>query len=138
VHQVRYEILQTAGLTRAIPWAVHKQDSAFVEDSNGAQVTTLGTEHTLGTLTTAAIYALQVDLSNMIGGSSGDHLLIREYAKATSGGTERLLHEYTLRGAQVEQAFQSIPRISAASLRYALVQTEGASRTFNWSIFEVS
>jgi len=135
---LRYSLQQDLGVTRSVPWAIHALASTPVLNTNNTQTTTIGTEHTLATLTTGKTFQLCVDLNPLGGGSSPDELYIREYIKPTSGGTEQIFEEYSISGAMVEKMFISIPRLSAASLKYTLLQYAGTSRNIDWAIHEIA
>ena len=110
---------------------------ALSVNTSGSQTATLTTEHTLATVTAANVYQLAVDLSAMIGGTTPDIVVIREYGKARSSDTERLIKAYTLVGAQTETLFLTVPRISPHHYKVTLTQVQGsAGRAFPWAIYQ--
>jgi len=109
---------------------------AIGDNTSGTQTATIGTEHTLATITAANVYQLKVDVSNMVGGATPDLLELREYDKPKTGGTERLLKTYYIAGAQVEAEVCTIPRIITSSYRVTLKQAQGTGRAFDWSVVQ--
>ncbi len=103
-------------------------------NTSGSQLSVVGTEHTLATITAAGVYQLFVDVSVMADGTTGDEVQIREYMKGASGDTERLLKVYMIYGKQTEAMFITPPRMSAASIKYTLLQSAGSARTYVWNV----
>ena len=103
-------------------------------NTNATQTASIGTEHTLATITAAGVYSLMVDLVNMADAATPDALEIREYMKPASGGTERLVTTWYIYGRQSEFMFLTPPRMSAISIKYTLKQTQGTGRNFDWSV----
>jgi len=103
-------------------------------NTNNTQSATVGTEHTLATITQAGVYQLMVDVTNLVDGTTPDAVELREYLKPTSGGTEQLIGQWPVFGAQSEKMVVTPPRMSAASIRYTLIQTQGTSRNFAWAV----
>lgn len=110
---------------------------ALSVNTSGSQTAVISTEHDLATITSANVFELNVDLVNMVGGTTPDILELREYGKARTGDTERLLKTYTIVGGQTEILFKSVPRISPHHVRYTLKQTQGTGRAFPWAIYQV-
>lgn len=104
--------------------------------TSGSQTATITTEHTLATVTDAGTYELNVDVSAMVGGTTPDIVVIREYGKARSSDTERLIKAYTLVGAQTETLIKTVPRISPHHFKVTLTQTQGTGRAFPWAVYE--
>jgi len=109
---------------------------ALSENTNGSQTCTIGTEHTLATVTSANVFQLSLDLNAMVGGTTPDILEIREYMKARSSDSERLLKVTTVVGAQVEIGYQTVPRISPHHYKVTIKQTQGTGRAVPWSIYQ--
>jgi len=105
--------------------------------TSGSQTATVTTEHGLASISAANVYCLAVDTANMTGGSTPDILELREYGKARSSDTERLLKTYTIVGAQTETLFETTPRVSPHYTRYTLKQTQGTGRAFPWAVYQV-
>ncbi|MGH3946351.1 MAG: hypothetical protein ACRDSI_15080 [Pseudonocardiaceae bacterium] len=59
------------------------------EVAGGSQTATIGTEHTLATVTDPGMYVLRTDLADMV---AGDVVELRVYAKARTTDTERLMY----------------------------------------------
>lgn len=69
--------------------------------ASGTQAATVGTEHTLTTLTSGKTYTLHVDCNAMSHGSgTADELELRIKTAVLSGGTERVTYMATFVGAQ--------------------------------------
>ena len=109
---------------------------ALSVNTSGSQTATVTTEHTLATVTDANVFVLTVDVSAMTNGAPADRVTIREYGKARSSDTERLLKSYFIMGAQAETLFQTVPRVSPHHVRYTLTQDTGTSRAFPWAIYQ--
>lgn len=104
--------------------------------SSGSQTCTVTTEHTLDTVTAANVYQLVLDLNAMVGGTTPDILEVREYGKARSSDTERLIKCTTLVGLQSELLFQTVPRISPHHYKVTIKQTQGTGRAIPWAIYQ--
>jgi hypothetical protein len=109
---------------------------ALSVESSGSQTATISTEHTLATITAANVFNLALDVANMTGGTSFDILIVREYGKARSSDSERLLGEYTLAGVQGQALFETVPRVSPHYLKYTIQQTQGTGRAFPWAVYQ--
>lgn len=109
---------------------------ALSVNTSGSQTAVIDTEHDLATLTAANVFTLAVDVSALTTGAVADVLEIREYGKARSADTERLLKTYTLVGAQAEALFETTPRVSPHHIRYTLTQTDGTGRAFPWAVYQ--
>ena len=108
-----------------------------VNSSGTTAALTIGTETTVGAAVTSAnVFELNLDVSNLAGGATPDILEVREYTYVKSGGIERQLAVYTLTGVQTSAAFKTPARISPVSIRYSVKQTQGTGRTFDWGIFQ--
>lgn len=105
--------------------------------TSGSQTATIGTEHTLATLTTAGVYQLVVDLAAMADGATPDITVIRTYGKARSTDTEQLMEEWTFVGSQARALFRTNPEVSPHSYRVTLTQTQGTGRAYPWAIYTV-
>lgn len=109
---------------------------ALSVNTSGSQTCTVTTEHDLATITSANVYVLALDLNASVGGTTPDIFEVREYGKARSSDTERLIKCYTVVGAQVEILFQTIPRVSPHHIRYTIKQTQGTSRAVPWAVYQ--
>lgn len=106
---------------------------AVTEKTSGSQTATVGTEHTLATVTDAGIYVLRVDLNNL---AAGDVVELRVKAKARNAtDSERLLHTATY-GPIVPEAklTDSIPALATGHFVATLKQTAGTGRAWPWVI----
>jgi hypothetical protein len=105
-----------------------------ISNSNGAQLTVLTTEHTLGTIAIAGVFQLFIDASVM---AAGDTLELRAKVKVRSVGTTREYIVGTYNGAQTSPVLSSIPIPSTNEIVFTLTQTAGTVRTFPWEILQV-
>lgn len=108
--------------------------TASVVDS-GSQTTTVTTEHTLSTYTTAGVLYFVADFNASAGGSTPDVFEVRYYGKARSSDTERLMEIFSLQGAQVAPLVAFKPIISPHHTKITLKQTQGTSRAVPWAIY---
>ena len=92
-------------------------------------------ETDLATVTAAGSFVVAVDVSAMTDAATPDELEVRYYGKARSGDTERLIRTDTVRGAQANALFVSLPILSPHHLRVSAKQTQGTLRTFPWAIY---
>lgn len=106
-------------------------------NTSGSQTCTIGTEHSLATITGANVYQLALDLNAMAGGSTPDILEVREYGKARSGDTKRLIRTTTIVGAQSELLLLTVPRISPHYFEVSIKQTQGTGRAVPWAVYQV-
>lgn len=102
--------------------------------TSGTQSATLDTEHTLTTETTADIFVLVVNLTNMV---ASDITVLRIKTKVLSGGAAVLAFTKTFSGAQTEVVVYSEPVPSAHSIAFSLEQTDGTGRSYEWSVLKV-
>ena len=101
---------------------------------SGTQAATIGTEHTLSTQTTADVFVLAVNVSNM---ASGDTLELRAKTKVLTGGVAVQATLFTLTGDQTEEvAWIEVP--SEWSCEFSLKQTAGTGRSYEWSVAKVA
>jgi hypothetical protein len=98
--------------------------------ANGSQTSTISTVHSLATITTAGVYQLDVNLTNL---ANGDVLELRGKKKVLSSGAEIdcVLGQYA--NVQSQKGVSSIPIVSLYSLTFTLTQTAGSSRVFEWN-----
>lgn len=107
---------------------------AVAVNTSGSQTATITTEHTLATVSSAAVLALVVDLANL---AAGDIVELRVYGKAGSSDTERLLHRGTYGPIPPAMPLvMSVPLISPHHFKATLKQTAGTGRAFPWAIYE--
>lgn len=103
--------------------------------ASGTQSATVGTEHTLTTLTAGKTYTLHVDCNAMSHGTgTADELELRIKTKVLSGGTERDTYSATFVGAQDIPIKISLPVPVPQTATVTLKQTAGTGRSFPWAI----
>lgn len=101
------------------------------QPNEGSQTATLATEHTLATITTAGAYVLAVDVANL---ANGETLTFRIYGKARSSDTERQIRALSIKDAQADELWESIPYATPHHLKFTLEQNGGTGRAFPWGI----
>lgn len=102
-------------------------------NSSGSQTCTIGTEHTLATITAAGIYVGVLDVSALADGATPDILEIRWYSKARSGDTERQCKVMTLTGGQGEPEVQTLPWATDCHWKLTIKQVQGTGRAIIWN-----
>ena len=90
----------------------------------------------LATTTTPGTYQLVIDVNAL---PNDEELIIREYQKVLSGGTERLSNEWHLHHAQGLPIYYAPPVAIDIHLRYSLeiIQPSSTSRSFPWKILDL-
>ena len=101
-------------------------------NTSGSQTATLGTEHTLATVTVAGIYQLAVDAADL---ADGETLELRIYGKARTGDTERLMFYASFENSQGVPLKASPPVISPHHMKVTLEQTGGTGRAYEWAVY---
>lgn len=106
------------------------------ETAGGTQAATVGTEHTLTTITTAGIYQLEVDTDPLAGGTTPDILELRAKVKTRTGESSKQVYGATYLGDQgTEDVIKvSLPVACVTELVFTLKQTQGTGRTFTYSV----
>ena len=107
---------------------------AVTSVGSGTQTATIDTEHTLDTETTAGVYVLVVDVSNM---ANGDVVTLRLKTKYATGGTSRLAFEATYAHAQAMPNIYSPPVPVDTEIVATLEQTDGTGRDFYWNLLKL-
>ena len=116
---------------------------AVTVEGSGTQSATVGTEHTLATVTTTKVCVLEVNLANMVDGTTPDEVELRVYDDVLSGDTDQLLWFAQYVGKQGDAAaasgagevlVMSAPIPIAFSAQFTLKQTAGPTRNFKWSV----
>jgi hypothetical protein len=100
-------------------------------ESSGTQSATVGTEHSLATITTSRVLVLTVDAVNM---ANGDALELRVKTRVLSGGTNRLAYMASYANVQADPVKISVPVVSMHSCEFTLKQTAGTGRGYDWSV----
>ena len=103
----------------------------MVSVGSDTQTATLDTEHTLDTETTAGVYILVVDCSNMV---NGDIVILRIKTKYATGGTSRLAFQAAYSHIQAEPNKYSPPIPVDTEIIVTLEQTDGTGRDFPWNL----
>lgn len=103
-------------------------------EASGTQAATVGTEHTLSTLTTVKTFVLVVDAGAML---NGDILELRVNTTVLTAGTSRLAYFGTYRDIQSMPQKISIPIPSDISAVFTLKQTAGTGRSYPWKVLSI-
>lgn len=106
-------------------------------ESSGTQTATVGTEHTLATLTTEKTYQLQVLTNNM---AAGDTLELRIKTKVLgSEASSSVVWMQSYSGAQPSDDLVkvSFPLRSHSEWVATLKQTAGTGRAYNWKVLSL-
>lgn len=104
--------------------------------ASGTQAATIGTEHTLATITDAGIYVFVVDTATL---AAGDRLELRIKTKCLTGGTSRVTYLQAYADAQpADDAMKnSVPIPSDIEAVFTLKQTAGTGRNFPWKVLDL-
>lgn len=102
---------------------------------SGTQSATIGTEHTLCTVSIPGTFLLQVNTKNMVGGDAIELLIKQKVLPGDSSESEFLLA--TFANVQSDPVKVSIPVVSLYSLVCTLKQTSGTSRSFDWNLVSI-
>lgn len=104
------------------------------EAAAGSQTAVISTEHTLDTRSSAGVYQLLVDLSNL---ANGDVVELRAKVKARAAESSALLvYMGTYANAQGIPIAASVP-VSGTYAVFTLKQTAGTGRAFPWSVVSI-
>jgi hypothetical protein len=109
---------------------------AVTVDASGTQTATIGTEHTLDTVTAAGVYVANIDTAAL---ATGDVVEFRVKKPVLSGGTARTEFYAMFSGAQpTEDTLKtSVPIVvdaTAGGCIVTLKQILGTGRSFAWSV----
>mgnify|MGYP001585910122 CR=1 FL=1 len=110
---------------------------AVTLQTSGTQAMTVGTEHSLASITVTGAFTFEVDLSAMV---AGDIVELRVYKIILTAGTKRLLYFAAYYGAQPTHDLTkvSVPigneLADTNSLECSIKQTFGTSRSAPWKI----
>ena len=96
--------------------------------------TATGGEDTLATETSAAVYVLEVDTSNM---AASDELTLRIYTKNQSTSSYVLAAESTFTDAQTEKQKISDSFLITDGIQCTLEQSAGTMRSFEWNLKKI-
>jgi hypothetical protein len=126
-------LTQVTGTARSFPWKVLSATAVVAAAAQGTQAATIGTEATLATLTTANVFHLYVDLTNL---SLGDIVELRTYQAILTGGALKC-QELTTFAYPVSAPFAVLtPVQSDGQFSATLCQTDGSGKSFDWKIFK--
>lgn len=106
------------------------------DQAHNTQTATIGTEHSLTTITVAGTFQLQVDLVNMV---SGDVVEIRWKSKTLTSGTETQGDCYTFYGPQTAKCVSDLIaniNTDSSSVEFTLKQIAGTGRNYPWQVFK--
>jgi hypothetical protein len=103
-------------------------------ETSGTQSATVGTEHTLATVTGAKVLVLIVDTANL---ALGETLELRVKIKVLTAGTVRQAYMAAYQHAQSDPIKFSIPVPSPFSADFTLKQTSGTGRSYDWSVVSI-
>lgn len=99
--------------------------------ASGSQTATASEVTISSAQTTAGVYVLQLDMTNM---AAGDVVEIYIYTKILSGSTAHLLDKVTFANAQGDPNWQSVPVVVPYSIEYKLKQPTGTGRSIDYAI----
>ena len=104
--------------------------------SSGTQASTLDTEHSLATSTTAGIYVCMWNLTNMV---KSDVTRCFVKTKVLTGDTAEIIFEgIYANDLSASPIVQSPPVVSMFSIDMLVEQTDGTARSYPWSLIRVA
>lgn len=116
-------------------------------EASGSQTCTVGTEHTLHSITAEKTIIVTINLLNAADGATPDIFVIRIYASAADGGTKYLQREFHFVGKQGSGSFGSSPLGTLikdtvpVKIPYegevTLEQVQGTSRSVPWHVTSI-
>lgn len=135
-HHYRVAILQRAGTSRSIPWAVYESGNAALNTS-GSQSTTIGaTPDVLATVSASAkILQAAIDINAL---ATTEFLTIILYGKARSGDTEREIWRAVVSGNDSDKLVLPPALVSPHHYKLAILQEAGTSRAIPWGLYEAA
>lgn len=107
---------------------------AITVENSGTQSATIGTEHTLATVTGAKVLILMVNCTNMV---NGDEVELRVKTKVLTGDSVEQTQYAVFTNIQSDKIKYSIPIASPFTAEFSLKQTAGTGRDFKWSVMSV-
>jgi hypothetical protein len=111
---------------------------AWIVAASGTQAATVGTEHTLATVTSPGRYRLVVDVAALAGGTTPDIVELRGKTRVLSGGTDRLVWPaIACVGGLVVTGVVQCPEVvvdQGVQAIFTLKQTQGTGRSFPWKV----
>lgn len=106
----------------------------ITQESSGSQTATIGTEHTLATVTTQKTFVLSVDCANL---AAGEYVEIKVKRDVRSADTTRTLHSRIVSWLEAGVTpVVSMPPVPAGGgeLVCTLKQLNGTGRAFPWAV----
>jgi hypothetical protein len=85
--------------------------------------------------TTDGVYQVFIDFGAMV---AGDQYRVRLYEKTDSGGTQRLVEEWILTGAQSKPMFVIPSMILGEGWDVTVLRLAGADRSIRWSLRSIA
>lgn len=104
--------------------------------ATGTQVATLGTLHTLATVTDEGTYVLRVDTAAL---AAGEVLELEIHVRTAAGGVTRRAYAVACVGVQADPVRDSlaVPLPAGRELVVKLRQTGGVGRSFPWDLISL-
>lgn len=103
--------------------------------ASGTQTATLTTEHSLTTTTTAGVFVLSVNCTNLL---NGETVRIRVKTKVLTGDTAESIWDVSFTHSLGDvPIIQTPPLLSMFSYEATLRQDGGTGRAFPWSVVQV-
>ena len=134
-HHCRLAILQRAGTSRSIPWAVYESGNAAL-NASGSQSTTIGaTPDVLATVTAAKILQPALDISAL---ATTEFMTVILYGKARSGDAEREIWRDVVSGNDSDKLVLPPALVSPHHYKLAILQEAGTSRAIPWGLYEAT
>lgn len=109
----------------------------ITEHESNSQTCTLTTEHVLNSTTpetTDGVFTLVLDVSQLV---NGETLVVKVKEKARSGDTQRLLHAFSIVGAQSEPLWMVTFGPVLHGWDVTITQTGGTGRAIPWSLRKI-
>lgn len=112
---------------------------AVTQQSQGDTALTVGAAETsLATITTAGVYTLRLDCNALVADDVLGVRVYEQYQTTGQGGTERLTDEWYIFGTTLtSKNFDTAPYVCLNSLRFAILQSAGTSRTILWEVSQI-
>jgi hypothetical protein len=102
----------------------------------GTEVDLTSNTTTLQARTADGFYSVMIDCSNM---TATESYRFRIYEKATAAGTQRIVQEVTLSGAQTAEPIYTSPGLPLGhGWTFSMQKLQGTNRAFSWSVRAVT
>lgn len=102
--------------------------------TSGTQAATLGTTHTLKTITAVGTYQLMVDSNTLV---EGETLRLQAKTRILDAGADRIVQEAVYAHSQGTNMKVSLPVFSDRSISFTLLQTGSTGVSFPWKIIQL-